>query len=189
MAAPDSYVMYLTDCPVNILGRAFSAGTIPMRLVFTIFALIATSCSQPQAATSGETPPYSADLDVAALMHHVMEPAAYDFWKGWGIILTAEQTIDISPRTEQEWREVENGAATVIAAANVLMTPGFARKPETDWYKAAQDLASVAKAGMDAAEKEDKQAMYDLGAKLDEACDACHDKFGGGQQAGVKDSN
>jgi hypothetical protein len=149
-----------------------------IRLVLaTLGAFAAISCSRSPETASTTAPPYNADLDVLELMVHVMEPAAYDFWKGWGIIYTVEGTKDISPRTSQEWLEVENGAATVIAAANVLMLPGFARKPEDEWYKAATNLADIAKAGKDAAEMEDKEAMYDLGGKLDEACDACHEKF------------
>ncbi|MDP3738807.1 MAG: hypothetical protein Q8R02_15540 [Hyphomonadaceae bacterium] len=153
-----------------------------MRLVLAALgAFVAVSCSRPPetavTATGATAPLYNADLDVNELMLHVMEPAAYDFWRGWGIIYTAEGTRDISPRTSQEWLEVENGAATMIAATNVLMLPHFVRKPEDEWYQAAKNLADIAKAGKDAAEAQDKQAMYDLGGKLDEACDACHDKF------------
>jgi hypothetical protein len=151
-----------------------------MRLIFVgLCAFAAISCSRPPetASVSATAPPYNADLDVNELMIHVVEPAAYDFWRGWGIIYTAEGTKDISPRTSQEWLEVENGAATVIAATNVLMLPGFARKPEDEWYKLAKNVADIAKLGKDAAEREDKEAMYELGGKLDEACDACHEKF------------
>ena len=130
----------------------------------------ATGCRRGRA-------PYNVDMDMTELMVHVMEPGAYAFWKGWGIIYTPEGTFDISPRTEQEWMQVENGAATVIAATNILMTSPYARDPQAEWFQAAKAVADIAKAGKDAAEKQDKQAMYELGAKLDEACDACHEKF------------
>ena len=156
------------------------SANVPMGFVLALVsAFVLVSCDRPAAtaAASATAPPYNTDLDVDELMVHVMEPAAYAFWRGWGLMFTEEGTKDISPRTSQEWKEVENGAATVVIATNTLMLPGFARKPEDEWYKAAKTVADIAKAGKDAAEKEDKEAMYELGSKLDEACDACHEKF------------
>jgi hypothetical protein len=151
------------------------------RRALTAFALMGAAglgaCSGAEPAVSSATPPYNADLDMKELMEHVMQSGAYGFWKGWGMIYTPEGTFDISPRTEQEWEAVENGAATVIAVTNVLMTEPYMRDPQDEWYQAAKAVADVAKAGKDAAEKHDKQAMYDIGAKLDEACEACHKKF------------
>jgi hypothetical protein len=142
-----------------------------------LFAAASCSRSEPAPAAASGTPPYNVDMDMTELMVHVMEPGAYAFWKGWGIIYTPDGTFDISPRTEQEWIQVENGAATVIAATNILMTAPYTRDPQDEWFQAAKAVADIAKAGKDAAEKQDKQAMYELGSKLDEACDACHEKF------------
>ena len=135
------------------------------------------SCSPAQPAADPAAPPYNVDLDMNELMVHVMQSGAYGFWKGWGMVYTPEGTFDISPRTEQEWEAVENGAATVIAATNVLMTAPYMRDPQDEWFQAAKAVADIAKTGKDAAEKHDKQAMYELGAKLDEACESCHQKF------------
>jgi hypothetical protein len=150
-----------------------------MRLVLIcLSAVAAASCSpQPAPGAAADASPYNTDMDVQELMVHVMEPAAYGFWNGWGMIINAEGTFDISPRTERDWKGVENGAATVIAATNTLLLPAYIRQPEAEWRKAAKAVADIAKEGKDAAERQDKQAMYDLGARLDEACDACHSTF------------
>jgi hypothetical protein len=161
------------------MSKKISLAKPMVRGLAVLGALAALSCSQqkPPPAVEGTATPYNVDLDLKELMNHVMNPSAFAFWKGWGMIYTPEGAFDISPRTEQEWEAVENGAAAVITVTNVLLTPPYTRDPESEWRLAAKNVADIAKAGKDAAEKHDKQAMYEIGSKLDEACDACHKKF------------
>ena len=108
---------------------------------------------------------------------HATHPGAFAFWRGWGSILTAAGEQDLTPRTEEEWKRVEDGAATVVIATNAIMIPAYAREPRDEWNKSAQIVLDVALRAKVAAEKKDVSAMSALGEELDTACDACHMKF------------
>jgi hypothetical protein len=111
------------------------------------------------------------------VMAHVMNPAAYQFWSGWGVVEDEHGSRDLAPKTEAEWKTIEDGAATVVLATNAIMIPGYARAPEADWNRLALEVQKIALEGKAAAEKHDKDALGEVGARLDTACDLCHEKF------------
>jgi hypothetical protein len=111
------------------------------------------------------------------VMYHVMDPAAYAFWGGVGTSYTLAGEEDLSPKTEDEWKHVEDGAATVVVATNALMAPGYARAPEVDWNNHAKRVIEVAARGKAAVERKDLAAMAQIGEELDVACEACHKQF------------
>jgi hypothetical protein len=110
-------------------------------------------------------------------MVHVMDPAARAFWKGWGEVYDSDGLHDVSARTGEEWKRVEDGAATVVLATNTLMLPAYLRKPEDEWNRWAKEVADLAMKGKQAAEMQDKAAIEEIGGKLDTACDSCHEAF------------
>ncbi len=110
-------------------------------------------------------------------MVHVMDPAAKQFWAAWGEVHTLDGLIDISAKTEEEWKKVEDGAATVIVAAGVLQRPEYTREPAGKWRGYAKAVADLAKTGMERAEAQDLTAMQTLGEELDKRCEACHEAF------------
>lgn len=161
------------------------AGMKPVAALLAFIALAACAPREPKAAAPAPepAPPYNTQIDVAELMVHVMDPSARAFWRGWGETLTSKGWTDISPQTDEEWKKVEDGAAAIVTTTNVLLLPDYARKPTADWNRFAEDVAKLAIAGKEGAERKDKQAMYELGGKLDEACDACHHVFAQGVES------
>jgi len=134
-------------------------------------ALLLAAC-QPKADQT-----QYAGLDMQELMVHVVDPAAFAFWRGSGYDITEEGERDLSPTTPEGWKVVEDGAATVAEAGNLLILPGRAREPAAEWNKyakAMQDRALEAKA---AAERQDKEALFQTGAALYQTCVACHEKY------------
>jgi uncharacterized protein YaiE (UPF0345 family) len=129
------------------------------------------------AAPAAPAPPFVNDLDVGEVMVHVMDPQARQFSAGWGEEYSAKGLVDVSTKTDEEWKKVEDGATGVVMAANTLMLPAYQRKPEDQWLKLARDVADLAMQGRDGADKQDKAAMEVIGGKLDVACDACHKAF------------
>ncbi|HEV7690179.1 MAG TPA: hypothetical protein VGO52_05130 [Hyphomonadaceae bacterium] len=129
------------------------------------------------AASDDSTPPFVNELDVGEIMVHVMDPQARQFWAGWGEEYSAAGRIDVSARTDEEWKKVEDGAIGVVMGANTLTLPAYRRKPEDKWLKLARDVADLAMQGRDGAERQDKAAMEIIGGKLNVACDACHNTF------------
>lgn len=153
--------------------RAAFRGDFPMRRLMPLAAaaLLLGSCQQ-----KAEQPAFTG-LDMQELMIHVVDPAAFAFWRGSGWEITEAGERDLSPTTEEEWKVVEDGAATVAEAGNLLMLPGRPREPAAEWNRYAKLLTERALEAKAAAERKDKQAVFDTGGRLYEACVACHDKF------------
>lgn len=149
-----------------------------MRVVLVVASILAltTGCSKPEPPQAAG-PPYNTEIPLNEVMAHVVNPAAYQFWSGWGVVDDETGSHDLTPKTDEDWKVVEDGAATVVLATNAIMAPGYARAPEADWNQLAQDVIRVALQGKAAAEKHDAAALGDIGEQLDTACDACHAKF------------
>ena len=148
-----------------------------MRVMISIWAAAAaclamTACSKPEPAAN-----YNVDINMLELMVHVVDPASFAFWRGSGFETTEEGERDLSPTTDEAWKVVEDGAATVAEAGNMLMLPGRPREPVAEWNKYAQEMTSRALEAKAAAMAKDKQAVFDTGGRLYETCLACHEKF------------
>jgi hypothetical protein len=111
------------------------------------------------------------------VMGHVVDSAAFQYWHGSGTEITAKGEKDLSPTTDEGWEQLENAAATLIEAGNMLQLPARVRAPEADWYKHAQELTARAVVAKAAAEKHDKEAVFKAGASLYEECTACHEEY------------
>lgn len=134
-------------------------------------ALLLAAC-QPKADQTQYT-----GLDMQELMVHVVDPAAFAFWRGSGYDITAEGERDLSPTTDEGWKVVEDGAATVAEAGNLLILPGRAREPAAEWNRYAKAMQARALEAKAAAERKDKEAVFQTGAALYQTCVACHEKF------------
>ena len=164
-------------CRLFLRGRKLMA--IDMRCIaLGLSALTLAGCSASEAASSN-TPPAASPpiLEARELMVHVVEPAARSFWKGYSEILDENGWRDISPKTEADWKHVEDGAATLVVSGNLLLQPSYAREPIADWDRLAQQFLDLAKEGKVQAENQGQDAMLTLGEQLDETCDACHAQF------------
>src|SRR5262249_51473997 len=144
-----------------------------MPLPFTacaLAALAAASCDKAPEETVAAPPaaaPYNTEIDVNELMVHAMDPAARAFWAGWGEMYDDKGLHDLSPKNEEEWKKVEDGAAMVVLATNSLMLPYSQRKPESEWLQRAKKVADIAMEGKNAAELQDVKAMEEIGGRLD----------------------
>lgn len=145
-----------------------------MKRVLLVAAAAAALASCEKAPSKSQ---YNTSIDVQELMAHVIDPAAFMFWRGSGYEMTEAGERDLSPTTPEGWKTVEDGAAIVAEAGNMLMLPGRARAPEAEWNKLSKLLTERALEAKAAAEKQDKQAMFDTGGRLYEVCVACHQKF------------
>jgi hypothetical protein len=145
-------------------------------MAFCLVGAVA-GCSPPQAAPSSGGAKFNVDLPLGELMGHVVDPAAWSYWRGSGTEETLEGTKDLSPTTEEGWVQLENSAAILIESGNLLQLQGRARDPQGEWYKYAQELTTRSIAAKAAAEKHDKAAVYEEGAKLFTVCEGCHKVF------------
>jgi hypothetical protein len=117
-----------------------------------------------------------------------MEPDAQIFWRSSGTVSDTAGTRDLTPTTPEGWKAAQSAAATVAETGNLLMTPVYARDRGDDWITFAQDLVRSGKQAEQAAIARDGDAMFEAGAKLSEACSACHQAYLPQEQAAKADS-
>jgi hypothetical protein len=138
-------------------------------------ALVASGCNRatnPPAAV----PPFRPVADVKQLMASVVEPAADAYWDAVGSVTDKNGTVEIEPKTDEEWVAVRNSAYVVAEAGNLLMMSSRA-KDTGDWMKLSEALVDVGQRAIRAAESKDKTAVFDAGAEVYDACVACHVKY------------
>lgn len=128
------------------------------------------------AACQPEPPPFNESLELLEVMVHVVEPAAEVYWDSVGIIMDAEGTHEIAPADANEWLAVENAAATLTEAGNLLMTPGRLRD-DPQWIEMAQTLSTAGRAALAAADSRDTDAVFEAGGEVYISCANCHAAF------------
>jgi hypothetical protein len=138
---------------------------------FLVLALFAAGCS-----SAPPPPPYKPVADVKALMANVMEPAADEYWDAVGTVVDEKGEHQIEPQTQEEWDAVRNQAYTFTEAGNLLMMPTRA-KDNGEWMQLAQAFIESGQKAIRAAETKNKQAVFDTGAEVYDACTNCHSKY------------
>lgn len=139
-------------------------------------ALALVGCSQPKPEAAAET--YDLSYQMPELMGHVVQGAAERFWAGAGTVSDQTGMHNLRPTTPEAWKMVEDGAITVAEAGNLLLLPGRVREPAADWRQHVQRMVAAAKVAQQAAERQaDEDTLLDLGGKLYETCEGCHEQF------------
>lgn len=151
--------------------------------VFGACAALLAGCSpakapapKPAAAAQAK---FDTSLPMPELMGHMVDPAAFMYWKGSGTEITGKGEKDLAPapNDQEGWDKLVTGATILWQAGNILQLPGNVRAPEADWLKYSQLLTERAVIARQAAEKHDKAAVFAEGAKLYEVCVACHEQY------------
>lgn len=158
--------------------------------------LIASCRSQQQPATSNGPVPVGT---VREVMHGVVETSADVLFESVGITVSEAGTEEREPKTDDDWEKVHSAALTLAEAANLLTIPGRpVAKPEEMnksfdpseltpaeiqkkidgepqvWLKHVKNLQDVARQAMKATGERNKQALWDVGESIDQACESCH---------------
>ena len=139
-------------------------------------ALIGAGCNRPAAPPAPPAAPFRPVADVKQLMSSVIEPAAEVYWDAVGTIVDKNGTVEIAPKTDDEWIAVRNSAYVVAESGNLLMMDPRA-KDRGEWITFSQQLVEVARRAIQAAESKNKDAVFDAGAEVYDACVACHAKY------------
>ena len=115
-------------------------------------------------------------LTLKQVMEWVIDPNADVVWDSVKSISNAQGTTEIYPRTDAQWEAVRNSAATLIESGNLLMAQGRA-KDDKQWVEYSQRLSRTAEIALKASQEKNKDALFDAGGKIYNACRACHDKY------------
>lgn len=140
-------------------------------------ALVACSPAEPEGAAGAPGAKFNTDIPMTEFMGHVVDPAAFLYWSNSGYDITEEGERERFPTTDEGWDVLVTGATTLVEAGNMMQLPHRVRQPADEWNKYAQQMSERAIAALAAAERRDKQAVFDEGGRLYQACVACHEKF------------
>jgi hypothetical protein len=141
------------------------------RLLFLVILLAAPACS-----SAPPPPPFKPVADVKQLMASVVEPAADEYWDAVGWIDDAQGTMEIEPKTQEEWDAVRNHAYVIAESGNLLMMTSRAKDAD-EWMRLSKALVDSGEKAIRAAEAHNKQAVFDSGAEVYDACTNCHAKY------------
>lgn len=142
-----------------------------LRAMVSMLLFVLAGCEQ-----RSEPDPYTTVVDTKQLMNWILDPNADVIWDSAGFEVTAEGTRSLAPTTGEEWNSVRNAAATIAEVSNLLMMPKRARD-DTIWMSSSQGMQTTAVQLIDAAERQDADAVFDYGGELFTYCISCHDVY------------
>ncbi|MFP3948345.1 MAG: hypothetical protein ACLFWG_06415 [Longimicrobiales bacterium] len=112
--------------------------------------------------------------DVQNVMTRILEPAAEEYWDAVGWIDDRDEGLrEIRPTTPEEWEAVVNAAYAVAETGNLLMMEERAAD-QGSWIRMSQEMIAAAERAIEAAEAQNEQAVFDVGAELYFTCNNCH---------------
>jgi hypothetical protein len=145
-------------------------------------------------------PAMKAVVSVKELMRFTIDPIADNIFDAVTWDITKKGIHHVEPKTDEDWEKVKIGAVTLAEAIYLLkvpreMTPPgdlnnstgddppelsptqikekIAKDPVL-WDAKIEALRNAAKELMEIADKRDVKALFEGGADLDMACEACH---------------
>lgn len=163
-------------------------------------ALAMAACSpdseEPSSAPSGAVPvegmggatvaDFKTDTNMQDLMAHVVDYSAFGVWNAQGWLIDKDGIHELFPTTDAGWAAAESAAFTLAEVSNTLLLPGRPRDEERFWVDYAHQLYTAAKKAQETALARDKQAFFDAGGEIYQACVACHNRYVAGNMPGPR---
>jgi cytochrome c553 len=123
-----------------------------------------------------KTPQSNTTLSLGEVMGWVIDPNADVIWDSVKSISTKKGTTEIYPQTDAQWEAVRNSAAALVEAGNILTLEGRA-KDNKQWVEYSKQLSKASAGALKAAQDKNKDALFDAGGDIYNACKSCHDKY------------
>ena len=111
--------------------------------------------------------------EVHDLMAYVLDPAAEAIWDSAGFIITKEGETNLAPTNQEGWDKVKHGAKVISESSYLLSMPERA-VDQAQWVALSMALKAMGEKAFKAAENEDSEALFEIGAELYQICVACH---------------
>jgi len=111
--------------------------------------------------------------EVHDLMAYVLDPAAEAIWDSAGFVITEEGETNLAPTNQEGWDKVKHGAKVISESSYLLSMPERA-VDQAQWVALSMALKGMGEKAFKAAENEDSEALFEIGAELYQLCVACH---------------
>jgi hypothetical protein len=152
-------------------------------------------------AKAGPPPEYTTTATIKDIMKSIVDPSADVVWGAVQSVVTTSGIEDKVPLTDEDWEEARLGTLRLLEATNLLMIPGrrvaapgekseapgaelepeemqvLIEKDRQAWNKRARALHEAAELTLRAIEKRDSQTVFDLGERIEHACESCHTQY------------
>ncbi len=145
----------------------FTAGSV------LIVALLLTGCGAPEPPPG---PPLDMRHDTRDLMAGMIDASADALWDAVGTVLDEEGETYWEPETEEEWLAVTGAAMTLMESGNLLMI-GTRKRDDEGWIEYSQQMIDASAIALDAAQRRDSQAIFDVGEIVYNSCNNCHSLY------------
>jgi hypothetical protein len=145
--------------------------TGPVRLALSMVLALASGCSDARAPL-----PFKPVIETRLLMEAMVDPQADLIWQSVKTVVSEAGAQEFRPKTDAEWAQVLHAAASVTEAGNLLMMAPRARDSE-NWMRASQALIDSGSYALRAARAKNPDMLFEAGAVLYEACNACHRQY------------
>lgn len=179
---------------------------IGVGLLWSLGALTLPSCTQgtPSGAAPGTAEDvFTPVLSVQELMEDIIDPVADWVFDAAVVDVSAAGISETMPRTDDDWRHVERGLLILAESSNLLQMqrpmvppgdeslaepPGGAELTPREieariaadralWNQYAAELRMAAVASLESVRAHDTDALFDVGDRIDRACESCHLEF------------
>jgi hypothetical protein len=155
-------------------------------------------CGAASGTAAGDRQVHSPIKDI---MESFIDPSADVLWGAAGAVIDAQGVQDMSPKTPEEWLNVRRGAVRIIEGANLLMTPGreaapvgtkseapgvelepaqitaLIKKERKTFDAFAKSLQGLGLEALRATEAKDVPSLEDIGGRMENVCESCHQTF------------
>jgi hypothetical protein len=155
-------------------------------------------CRAGSSKAASDRPVYSTIRDV---MESIIDPSADALWGAAGTVIDNQGTQDLSPKTPEQWLDVRRAAVRIIEGANLLMMPGreaapvgakseapgveleppeitvLIKKKRKSFDAFAKALQVLGLEALRATEAKNVPLLEDIGGRMEDVCESCHQTF------------
>jgi len=155
-------------------------------------------CRAGSSKAASDRPVYSTVKD---LMESIIDPSADTLWGAAGTVIDKQGVQDLSPKTQEGWLDVRRAAVRIIEGANLLMMPGreaapvgakseapgvelepaeiaaLIKKKRKSFDAFARALQVLGLEALRASEAKNVPLLEDIGGRMEDVCESCHQTF------------
>jgi len=174
------------------------AGKTPKRANGVTERPYAAQCGASSGKAAGDRQIYSSIKD---LMESIIDPSADALWGAAGTVIDKQGAQDMSPKTPEEWLNVRHAAVRIIEGANLLVMPGreaapagtksevpgvelepaeitaLIKKKRKSFDGFAKALQALGLEALRASDAKNVPLLEDIGGRMEDVCESCHQTF------------
>jgi hypothetical protein len=127
------------------------------------------------------------EMTAQQLMAKEVQPTAEIYWNAVQFISDETGDHDVFPKTDAEWKAVQDAAVKLGKLGEQLKTPGFSEGRGQDWIQFSDSLIEVSKLAEQAAAERNTDKVFEVGGTIYSVCSACHQMYPPATGAGTEE--